>query len=460
ASPREGCGPAMIGYLRRLIIRNLCSPYGIAMASYFLFLLAWVFPPGIYTHYIHELDLMYLNPMVLLYYTACVAAFLFGVRGIDFFVRAAAHSTPKIQLRYTSPLMYLALPLALAGALCFVYMLLIGSGLNFIALIATRQGDVMKQANTGGSSSAMWGSTLFLLTGVLWWAGFRASQLHLRGIARKAFYFIFAACLGVDVFTCLATFDRTNLMPLLAGCTIIYLFLKSRSGDLKLTRLAVTGFGFVFAIFASFIGLQFARGASRLDALLSSMLGYTVVSYNRMAAMIAGAMHYAYEGKGAYVVAFLLQNDRLSGVRDQMGLPAAYGLWLSEFPSLSAAGLNANYNWSSVFGYLFSDLGWWTPVYMFAAGLLAGYLWSRFRSGTTIGIVLYPWIAFWILFWFGWNLLFEARSVVLIETSVLLVTYDKLFLRWMRGSPSANVLPRSSWEPARPVAIPHRGGLF
>jgi len=450
----------MIGYLRRLLIRNLCSPYGIAVAAYCLFLLAWVFPPGVYTHYIHEPDLMYLNPMVLLYYTACVAAFLFGAHVIDFFAPPAATPAPKIQLRYGSPLMYLVLPLVLAGIPCFIYMVEIASVLNVIALILTQQGDVMKQANNGGSGSALWGSTLFLLTGVLWWSGFRGSQLQLKGAARKAFYLLFVACLGVDVLTCLATFDRTNLMPLLAGCTVIYLFFKSRGGNVKLARLATTGLGSVFVIFASFLGLQFARGASQLDAFLTSILGYTIVSYNRMAALIVGTMHYAYEGKGAYVVAFLLQNDRLSGIRDRMGLPTSYGLWLSEFPSLSAGGLNDSYNWSSVFGYLFSDLGWWTPGYMFAAGLLAGYLWSRFRAGTTIGIVLYPWMAFWILFWFGWNLLLDARGVVLIETSILLVVYDRLFLRRVRGSLQTRAMPNSAWDPIRPVATTHREGFF
>jgi hypothetical protein len=213
-------------------------------------------------------------------------------------------------------------------------------------------------------------------------------------------------------------------------------------------------------IVASFLGLQFARGASRLDAFLSSILGYTIVSYNRMAALIVGALHYTYEGKGAYVVAFLLQNDRLSGIRDRMGLPPAYGLWLSEFPSLSASGLNDSYNWSSVFGYLFSDLGWWTPVYMFAAGLLAGCLWSRFRAGTTIGIVLYPWMAFWILFWFGWNLLLDARGVVLIETGILLVVYDKLFLCPAPETPQPRTSPNSAWDPVCAVATTHRGGFF
>jgi len=450
----------MIGYLRRLIVRNLCSPYGIAIIPYCIFLLAWVFPPGIYTYYIHEPDLMYLNPMVLLYSTVCVAAFLVGALSFNLLGPAVANTAPRIQLRYRSRFLYLALPLVLAGIACFIYMVEIGSGLNFIALIMTQQGDVMKEANTGGGDSAFWGSTLFLLTGVLWWAAFRASQVHLKGVARKAFYLLFFACLGVDVLACLATFDRTNLMPLIAGCTVIYLFFKSRDSNVKLGRLAATGFGSLFVILASFISLQFARGASRLDAFVSSTLGYTIVSYNRMAAMIVGALHYAYEGKGAYVVAFLLQNDRLSGIRDRMGLPTSYGLWLSEFPSLSAGGLNDSYNWSSVFGYLFSDLGWWTPLYMFAAGLLAGYLWSRFRAGTTIGIVLYPWMAFWILFWFGWNLLLDARGVVLIETGILLLVYDKLFLRTVQDARRTCAAARSSWDLIQPVATNHREGFF
>ena len=81
---------------------------------------------------------------------------------------------------------------------------------------------------------------------------------------------------------------------------------------------------------------------------------------------------------------------------------------------------------------MFADLGWWTPLYMFAAGILAGFLWSRFRAGTPFGIVFYPWMAFWILFWFGWNLLFDARCGGLVETAVLLFIYDKINLRPVR----------------------------
>ena len=115
---------------------------------------------------------------------------------------------------------------------CLIYVVLIASSNNFVTLILSQQGDVMKQSSTrpaGLGGSDFWGSSLFLLTGVLWWAAFRAIQVELKGAARRVFCVVFLGCFVIDVLTCLATFDRTNLMPLLAGLTVIYLFFKTRA---------------------------------------------------------------------------------------------------------------------------------------------------------------------------------------------------------------------------------------
>ena len=457
----------MIPFLRRLIIRQLVSPYGIALVPYACFLFAWNFPPNLYTHYIREPDYMYRNPTVLLFYTLCVAGFLVGVRWAPQ-VRSTAPdavSLPRIRLRFGSPLMYILVPLLLAAVPCLVFVGLITSSMNFIGMLMSQQGDAIKQANsTGGiSGSDFWGSTLFLLTGALWWSAFRASQLKLTGAARRLFGAVFAASFIIDVLACLGTFDRTNLMPLLAGMIVIYLFFKTRTGDVKLARLLFVLLASVVGILGVFLALQFTRGASHMDALITSMLGYTIVSYNRLAALVIGVLHYLYQGKGAYLVAFLTENDRFIGLRDQMGLPNFFILWLSEFGSLAASGLNSNFNWASVFGYLFSDLGWWTPVYMAVAGIFAGSVWSRFRAGTTFGLVFYPWVVFSILFWFGWNLLFDARGVVLLEASVILFLYDKVYLQRAGGADRADrpvIVANSSWEPIHIVRTSDHGGVF
>jgi hypothetical protein len=422
---------------------------------------AWTFPPSLYTQYIREPDLMYHSPTILWFYTACVAAFLLGVRVIALFSPAdSVSSIPKIRSRSDSKLLYLVVPLLLAAVPCLIYLLMIGRSVNFVSLIMSQQGDVIKQVLATGGASSFWDSGLFLLTGVLWWAAYRAAQLELKGAAKGIFYLVYSACFALDVITCLATFDRTNLMPLLAGCIVIYFFFKTRAANVKLVKLALVGLGSIAVISGSFVALQFARGASQIDAFITSMLGYSIVSYNRLAALLMGVLHYVYQGKGAYVVAFLTTNGRFDGIREQMGLPHSYEVWLSEFPALSASGLNAGYNWASVFGYVFSDIGWWTPLYLFATGLLGGYLWSRFRAGTPFGIVCYPWMAFWILFWFGWNLLFDARGEVLLETSVLLFIYDKICLRPVRQASRTGHVHGSAWESIRPVVSTHRRGLL
>ncbi|AXC12780.1 hypothetical protein ACPOL_3495 [Acidisarcina polymorpha] len=454
--------------LKSSIVRNGLSPYALAIPPFLLFLFAWVFPPSLYTHYIREPDLMYLNPGALVYFILCLIAFLAGVKAVSILgFQGPRGSLEKIKLRTSSPLSYLAKPLFVTGSACFFYMLLIGAKFNFISLLLSQQGNVMKQAHisaaNGPDANGRWGASLFLLTGVLWWAWYRASQLNLRKASKRAFNVLFIICCLIDLFTCLATVDRTNLMPYIAGLSITALFLKTRASDARPGKLIVTTLISAGAVIGSFLALQFARGASHFDAFVTSMLGYTIVSFNRLAAFVDGSLHSAYEGRGAYVFAFLLQNGRFAGLRHTLQLPTSFGLWTSEFPALEEAGLNHSFNWAGVFGYLYSDLGWWTPVYTFAIGMLAGYAWYCFKSGKTIGIVLYPWVCFWILFWFGWNLLFDARGIALFQAAVLLYIYDKIYIRTLREPVAVRPILHSSWEvygqtiavvPAAAVIVP------
>ena len=102
----------MIRYLKRIVVQNIVSPSGLAIISYWIFLFAWLFPSGLYTEYIHEPDLMFLDPLVLAFYTSCVAAFLLGVRASRFVVNGGRNSAITIAVR--NPLLYLSIPLFLS----------------------------------------------------------------------------------------------------------------------------------------------------------------------------------------------------------------------------------------------------------------------------------------------------------------------------------------------------------
>ena len=65
---------------------------------------------------------------------------------------------------------------------------------------------------------------------------------------------------------------------------------------------------------------------------------------------------------------------------------------------------------------------------MFAYGLLYGFTWRRVRESRLFGILLYPYIAHIILFWFGTNAVFEAITAALVMDSIILSAYEFLFV--------------------------------
>jgi hypothetical protein len=422
----------MIGYLKRLTIRNIVSPYGLAMISYLVFLFAWVFPPGLYTEYIHEPDFMFLDPLTLIFYTACVAAFLLGVRASRYLGTSVPGNTERI-VSVRSPLLYLLSPLLAAASAGAIYLMKVGAKINLIGLLASAQGSVIKAANGAGQmSEGRWDESIPLLTVLLWWSLFRARELRLRGATKAVFYLTFLPCFAVGIFIGVATVNRANLMPIILGTLVIYIVPKTRSANTKVVRLAFMGAVGSVAAVGAFLFLSFLRGAFALSLLITSLLGYTIVSYNRLTALLNGVMHYAYEGHGVYLVPAFVSDEKVNylfNLADRFGWPSSFALFQTEFLSTSAAGLNPAFIWAGAFGYVYSDIGWWTPLYWCFIGVIAGVLWDKFSACRSVGLVLYPWVAFTVLMWCGGNLIFRTNFIQYCEFAVVLYIYDKLFLR-------------------------------
>lgn len=422
----------MIRYLKTVIIQNIVSPVGLAMASYCIFLFAWLFPPGLYTDYIHEPDLMFLDPLSFAFYTSCIAAFLLGVRASRY-IGGATRRNPVARIVVRNPLRYLGLPIFLALVLCSIYLTMIGGKLDFIGLLVSQQGGSIKAAGQFGQLAAgRWSGGLFMLTAALWWSAFRARQLTFKGISKLIFRTLFFLSVVVDLVTCVATVDRTNLITLIAGFSVIYIFGKTYSTNGRILKLVFIGLSSAVGVVAAFLFISFLRGAVALRELVMLLLGYTIVSYNRMAAVLLGILHDAYAGRGAYLFPILRENQTLNNIfhfNELFDWPSSYSLWASAFTSVGSAGLNAGFNFYSVFGALYSDLGWFTLAYLFVIGLLVGYMWIHFRAGEAFAIVLYPWCAFCILFWTGFNVMFDGRVIDLIKMAIFLGIYDKLTVR-------------------------------
>jgi hypothetical protein len=456
----------MIGYLKRLTIRNIVSPYGLAIISYLVFLFAWSFPPGLYTQYINEPDLMFLEPFTLIFYSGCVAAFLVGVRASRFF-GAPARGNAGRDVFASSPLLYLLPPLMAAAAFAAVYLIKMGGKINFVSLLASQQGNAIKAVGGAGQmSEGRWDESVPLLTVVLWWSLFRALQLRLKGVAKAIFFALFLLSTALGILIGVATVNRANLMPIILGIIIVYVFPRTRTTNAKIVRLALTAAMGAAGTVGTFLFLSFLRGALGLNLLVTGLLGYTIVSYNRMTALLTGVMHYAYEGRGVYLNPFLLSDEKVNylfHLAYRFGWPTSLALWQTEFSSTTAAGLNPAFIWAGACGYVYSDIGWAAPLYWCVIGVIAGCLWAKFSAGKSVGLVLYPWVAFSILMWCGPNFIFRTNFVQYCEFALVLHFYDKVFLRRSRETPytiNGTALPEHVTAFFEPVITGLDRGLF
>jgi hypothetical protein len=421
----------LIGYLKKVAIRNVVSPYGLALVSFAVFLVAWAAPPSLFMEYAGEPDILYLNPVALSFYGCCVLLFVAGARTFEVFRPQGSVAEPRFSSG--APLRFLLVPLGVSTLLCAASVVVLnGKVSNLAGLFFSQQGALIKLANASGQAEeGSWGYVLTFHTGMLWWAYSRSQQLRMSNAFRVIFRCCFAVAIVVGIVTALIKVDRTNLIPIISGIFIIYLYSRLAGREISLSRLLGLSGGLAAALLATFAAISYIRGASDARLLMVGVFGYTAASYNRLAAELNGLLHYSFGGRGIYLSNFVAFNNTINRIipfNQLMGGPTARGVYFSEFSSIAAGGLNPGFNWSGAFGYLYADLGWWTPVYLFPVGMLNAYLWRAFRARSVAGIVLYPWAAFSILFWFGWNVLFDLRFALLLVVAAAMGTYEACLL--------------------------------
>jgi hypothetical protein len=199
--------------------------------------------------------------------------------------------------------------------------------------------------------------------------------------------------------------------------------------ELKTSGLLRYFVSFPMAAILLFFLFGLLRGISDITIALGGFAGYTIASYNRMAAVIHGSMRYPYQGHGIYLVGFLTSNNLMTQViplKEILGWPDFFTLWNSEFQAPQLAGLDPYLIWCGAFGYIFLEIGWAAPLFLVGMGIIYGIVWREAKLRTTIGLTLYPWFAFCALSWFTANLVFDSRLPFFVVAGLMLALYEKL----------------------------------
>lgn len=410
------------------VIARLLSPCGLALISSAIFLFAWIFPPKIYSYYIQEPDLLFFDLRTLLFFALCVTFFLLGAGLVNrwFPYRSAIQQGAKI--RVIPPAFFILFPLITAIGFCVASCVLILKEYPLIiSALLTQNGSVIKDSDL--VMTLPFGRASTLLLGILWWAHWRYPQLKM-GRTSQSFVKVFLFLGYVSVFAiAILKLSRNDLMLIFAGTIVLLGILRDSKSCITTQRLVVYALVVGGGIVALFLLFSFVRGVSP-DGFIRDVMGYTIASYNRLSAVVHDRLRYEYAGHGVYLFSFAAFNNKLNyliPISEMLQWPSFYDWWQSEFASVWNARLNGNFIWAGTFGYIFADIGWFAPLMVFVYGVATGWAWRAIKKGKTYGLVMYPWFAFCVLFWFGTNNIVESKVVIFILLAFILAVYERIF---------------------------------
>ena len=280
----------------KLVIRNIVSPYGMTLISLLLFLLAFVFPPSLYSSYIQEPDFVFLDPASLVFFLMCTLGFLLGLMFVDFVFPLHSFTYERRKTRF-SPMWFFLLPLVAGAALMVLsIVLLLRNNTYLLELLSTAEGDRLSP-----SEGSNWTAHSFRHFPCFWELccgryGGKINLIYRDGEGPLCIGHL--CCNSGDAGFVDAKVGSRRLMPIIAGLGILFVLRRFINGKLTLAWIVKSASILAGWIVALFISFSVLRGVADLDTLIGSILGYTIAAYNRMAAILDGRLHYPFSGKG------------------------------------------------------------------------------------------------------------------------------------------------------------------
>lgn len=366
----------------------------------------------------HERNLVFFDIRALAFYIACTIAFW---AGLVILPRGNQPREPTQILRRSA----IIIPLLAAVALnaLSLSILLKNNPWMFTGWF-TDAAQVKKDYDaTGGLSEA-----LPLLFAVCWWSLYRTlERKRVTGASQPLLILTVAIASSFAMLTALMKAARYDLMPGVVGLLVVFSLFAQGGRKFSALKLAKSGLLLVLITILVFSVLAYFRGATDKLKFAEVAMGYSIASYNRLSAVLSGEIVLPYGGTGTYTFRFLSHIPLLHDVidlREALEMPEATDVLKSEFPAVEAANLSRDYIWLGTFGYILSDIGFWVFPYVFFIGAFTAWAWRAFRMGSAFGIVLFPWTAFCILFWFGSNFFPYPRLVTFLFTATMILIYE------------------------------------
>ena len=433
----------------------LVSPYAAALFSLVIALLAFGFPPHLYEALVDEPDYVYLSPDVLIYVLFSFVLFI-AAGYFSFLIDLSSLFLGKRRFKFqtlnhvshamvAATLVWVGLFLVLNLITLLLTIRYVGLDMLIRALIGDVASSALRkevasfydQANLTwttqfGKLLAAWGLWVF-------WAldRKRKGRLFLR-----LFGLLLVLFLSVLLANLLLWQGRGTLLSFIFSLVLVAILRLYMLGQLNYRSVAMFILGFMFLVAAFFGWFQYTRKHIYTETssayIISDAVGYTLGSYNRLAAIMHGYLYLPGAYTGYYATQWLWEFPALSKILDLKSYARSlFGdLPVSEFadvyPYLVNTELNPTLSAVSIFGYTFIDFGWMGFLFFLPYGLLVGRLWKSFLSATIYGVMLYPVVLWSVLEWRGY---IEITRPYLIASFLIpfFVHFTALVFRGVHG---------------------------
>ncbi len=387
-------------------------------------------PPILYEDVVHEQDLMFFNFRLIGFYSLCILVYFSGTATIRFVPpRFTVLRARMSELRPNLGAM-IWLPLGAAFAVgLLTCVLLLKSNPALLALIMSGQGQEAKSkldmsGNLGGMGA--------FVAAVLAYTQMRLYQCEraVKPMVLLACKSLWWATFALAIMTALLKLARYEAIPVVLSFMIIWLRTRASGRPAAFAiGWGAVGLGGVLTLF-SLVAL--VRGAEAFQ----SLMGYGPASFNHLAAVLSGRLQYKGTIEpGVYTLNFINNLPFIHRLTDaQFFNFDAAADFKNEFDVAAGAGLNRHLIWITAFGYYFVDMGWWSLLLHFVAGVFTGVCWKSFNSQKAWGSVMYPFLASTMLLWPTGAMLTRPPLTISVLSALLLMAWDRLPL-WKQGPP-------------------------
>ncbi|BBN96264.1 hypothetical protein DEIGR_100282 [Deinococcus grandis] len=402
-------------------LRTLFSPSVVALVISLVGLAFTFFPPDVYEEILYEKNFMFLNAKLILYVLCCLIMFIIGT---FIFSKKYINITTKNSL-YSSD----SKEMFFVVSIFVIIVLVIRTITMFRGLGIDSLSDILRPGmglsiteyrikfdSIMSSSILSWIRPFSLIASI-----YLVSKAYRMG---SKYYTMPIITSLLNLMYAYISQTRGEMILFVGIMFITIINLKLSFKKIKVYQFYAYLLLIILVSVFAFVVIDVNRGGmlAGRQGLSYTLVGYFISEFNRLALILDGKLRLPGAGEQAYAFYNVLYPPFSSRIEllnfgNWLGFtaPGEQSVWSSSFNSVKVAKLDENFNWFTIYGSVYSDLGWLSPIWFLGYGILSGFFWNLYRKGELLGIYVYPWFWISIITWWGaFNVLISSPDTTWI----------------------------------------------